>query len=170
MECPVCHYKEISEGNTTCPDCNSDLEAFDVLKRIKKRGKRKKTYLIICIILIILLVAALVLAIIFMRKNSAGIRTENGRLKEQVEQLHMQNDKIQTEKKELETKVAELNEKLRKANKPRTIEHLIKRGETLYLIAQKYYGDGWKYPKIACDNNIPDPDFIIAGHTLTIYK
>jgi hypothetical protein len=41
-------------------------------------------------------------------------------------------------------------------------------GDTLWAIAQRFYGDGSKYQKIADANGISDPDKIQVGQTLVI--
>ena len=41
-------------------------------------------------------------------------------------------------------------------------------GDTLWAIAERFYGDGSQYPKIASANGIANPDLIIAGQELTI--
>lgn len=46
--------------------------------------------------------------------------------------------------------------------------HKVVRGDTLWGIAQKYYGNGSRYPEIAKANNIKNPDLISVGQTLII--
>ena len=46
--------------------------------------------------------------------------------------------------------------------------HTVVRGDTLWGIAQKYYGNGNRYPEIAKANNIPNPDIINVGQRLYI--
>jgi len=46
--------------------------------------------------------------------------------------------------------------------------HKVARGDTLWGIAQKYYGNGSRYPEIAKANNISNPDLIHVGQTLII--
>lgn len=46
--------------------------------------------------------------------------------------------------------------------------HTVIKGDTLWGIAQKYYGDGNKYKDIAKANNISNPDIIHAGQKLII--
>jgi 5'-nucleotidase len=46
--------------------------------------------------------------------------------------------------------------------------HTIARGETLWRIARKYYGDGAKWRMIAEYNNIPDPNKLVIGQKLTL--
>ena len=51
-----------------------------------------------------------------------------------------------------------------------TTTYIVKDGDNLFSIAQKFYGSGFKYKKIAADNNITDPDAIRKGQSLTIYR
>ncbi|HET9257373.1 MAG TPA: LysM peptidoglycan-binding domain-containing protein [Pseudonocardiaceae bacterium] len=41
-------------------------------------------------------------------------------------------------------------------------------GDTLWAIAERFYGDGSQYPKIASANGIANPDLIMVGQELTI--
>lgn len=41
-------------------------------------------------------------------------------------------------------------------------------GDTLWAIAERFYGDGSQYPKIASANGIANPDLIMVGQKLTI--
>lgn len=44
----------------------------------------------------------------------------------------------------------------------------VKRGDCLWNLAKKYYGDGSKYTVLAKANNISNPNLIYTGDTLTI--
>lgn len=46
--------------------------------------------------------------------------------------------------------------------------HTVVKGDTLWAIAKKYYGDGNKYPEIARANNIANPNIISVGQKLLI--
>lgn len=46
--------------------------------------------------------------------------------------------------------------------------YTVERGDTLYVIAQQYYGDGSRWKEIADANNISDPRKIQPGDELTI--
>lgn len=46
--------------------------------------------------------------------------------------------------------------------------YTVVRGDTLWGIAQKFYGNGSRYPEIAKANNISNPDLIHAGQKLLI--
>ncbi len=41
-------------------------------------------------------------------------------------------------------------------------------GDTLWAIAERFYGDGNRYMEIATANNMDNPDMVSAGQTLTI--
>lgn len=49
-----------------------------------------------------------------------------------------------------------------------TRTHIVVRGDTLWGIAQKYYGNGNRYKDIAKANNISNPDIIHVGQKLLI--
>lgn len=71
----------------------------------------------------------------------------------------------QEEKKE-EAKITE-NRDTSTAAKPKT--HIVKRGDTLWGLAKKYYGNGSLYPKIVSANSkIKNPNLIIDGWELVI--
>ncbi len=46
--------------------------------------------------------------------------------------------------------------------------HIVQKGDTLYKIAQQYYGDGTRYPEIAVANNIDDVNMIHEWDMLEI--
>lgn len=48
--------------------------------------------------------------------------------------------------------------------------YTIKEEDTLFKIAEKYYGDGSKFENIAQANNLADPNDIVAGQVLQIPK
>ena len=71
----------------------------------------------------------------------------------------------QEEKKE-EAKITE-NRDASTAQKPKT--HIVKRGDTLWGLAKKYYGNGSLYPKIVGANpKIKNPNLIVDGWELVI--
>lgn len=48
--------------------------------------------------------------------------------------------------------------------------YTVKEGDTLFIIAQKYYSDGYKYSEIVKANNILNPDLVEVGQVLNIPK
>ena len=64
-----------------------------------------------------------------------------------------------------------IEEQLKKSAKeePKKVEvYEVKEGDTLFLITQKKYGDGFKYPQIASLNKIANPDLIEVGMKLNL--
>jgi len=53
-------------------------------------------------------------------------------------------------------------------NTPSAKYHTVQKGETLWAIAKKYYGNGNQYPKIVKANGIANPDIIHVGQKLLI--
>lgn len=49
-------------------------------------------------------------------------------------------------------------------------KYTVKEGDTLFVIAEKYYADGYQYPEIAKANNLTNPDQIEVGQVLQIPK
>lgn len=49
-------------------------------------------------------------------------------------------------------------------------KYTVKEGDTLFLIAQNYYKDGYKYTEIAKINNLTNPDALEKGQVLQIPK
>lgn len=49
-------------------------------------------------------------------------------------------------------------------------KYTVKEGDTLFLIAEKYYADGYKYPEIANANSMINVDAIEVGQVLEIPK
>lgn len=49
-------------------------------------------------------------------------------------------------------------------------KYIVKEGDTLFLIAEKYYSDGFKYNEIAQKNNLTNPDQIEVGQLIEIPK
>jgi cell division protein FtsB len=93
----------------------------------------------------------------------AAEQPEMQALKSENEQLSANYNKLLEEKESLE-------KELQLAKQNQYISHTIQKGEYLIEIAEKYWGDGSFYMKLAADNCIEDPDFIIAGNELIILK
>ncbi len=56
----------------------------------------------------------------------------------------------------------------KKVEDEKTINYVVKRGDTLWAIASKYLGSGTKYPQIAQENNIKNPNLIYPGQVFRI--
>ena len=49
-------------------------------------------------------------------------------------------------------------------------QYTVKTGDTLFVIAQKYYSDGWQFQTLADANKLTDVNLLEVGQTLTIPK
>ena len=56
----------------------------------------------------------------------------------------------------------------REVQKESSIKYVVQKGDTLWAIAAKYLGSGAKYPQIASENNIANPNLIYPGQVFTI--
>jgi len=170
MECPVCHSSGLSDETKACPQCDADLEAFQLLNKIEKTSKNRLIYgSIAAALFIILLVVWIVISAFYSEsheKKAEGYTTEEvTEIKADLAEAEKQNNDLNAYNKELLEKLAKANEA--KAMKEKI--YIVNEGETLFSIAKKIYGNGFKYIDLAKDNNIENPDIIIVGQKLTIY-
>lgn len=54
------------------------------------------------------------------------------------------------------------------AASPKVIEHVVKEGDTLWDLAEQYIQDPFRYPELARQSQIPNPDLIYPGQTVRI--
>lgn len=174
MDCPICQYKGLEDDAVFCPSCKTDLSAFQGLNAIQASFKKQKLLSTIFIVLFVLAALACVLIYLLSPPSSSSkeaeqklvqcessmktLQAENMQLKEKISLLEAKNEALTTEKEP--TAPA----------KQKSITHVVVAGETLYLIASKYLGNGELYKKIAADNGIPDPNIIVPGQEITINK
>lgn len=73
-------------------------------------------------------------------------------------------------KKTTSSKKKSTTQQVKTKKKTTTRKYTVKKGDTLWAIAKKYYGSGAKYPKIvaANKNKIKNPNLIHIGWVLTI--
>lgn len=169
MNCPVCKTSDLSDDIKTCPQCQSDLEAFQITKAMDRSNKNRLTFGILASILF---VTVLILWIFtgFTGKaksivNEEVQQAESHLLSAQVEQLQSENTQLKSENSKLQGKLSTTVEEKKKREKI----YVVKSGESMYSVARKVYGNGYKYVDLAKDNNIENPDQLIAGQKLVIY-
>ncbi len=51
-----------------------------------------------------------------------------------------------------------------------SVVYNVKKGDTLYKITKRYTGDGWNYPKVARENEIPNADLIYPKQKIKVPK
>ncbi|MEK6616806.1 MAG: LysM domain-containing protein [Bacteroidota bacterium] len=181
MNCPICNFSEVSEAATNCPACQSDLEIFAHLADARKQHLfQKRSVAVLAVLLVIAAVGWGATQFFDVAKNknlqadtTAGNATIAWLIKEK------ENDRLKAEITSFKNEIKTLNEVLSVAKKSSsegthlstasgTITHLVKEGESLWKIAEKYYKDGWQYKRISDDNGITDPQNIRAGMELKI--
>ena len=179
MECPVCHHKQSEEDALNCPNCHSNLEGFRVLDTIEQEQKRWKMLVYILSSFLLLVIAGwamsgqLVEEEVLMDKTSlyedslALQRSEIEWLSSEVQSLKESNAQMAEQITTIEV--------LEMAKDGETIEkdyhvHIVKQGESLWSIAEKYHDDGFKHEEIAGHNELNDPHFIEVGDTVIIKK
>lgn len=172
--------KETFEENTE----NAEENADDV-------KKKTKVPVIICIIcaIICLIATALILFIVPSKYNLLNkktpseenpveipLETEPEEIETEIEPEEIEEPEesviqeaqeeeviVVSEPEQVEPEVPETPEKV-----PEDITYKIKWGDTLWDIASTYYKNPWKYKKIARDNNIKNPDYIISGRKIIL--
>jgi LysM repeat protein len=168
MNCPVCQAKGLPDELKKCPQCESDLEVFQLTRKI---AKGRNTLLSITIITAILFIAVLLFWVLSQSSDNIApeeaehLRTENADLKAELENVSADKVRLLEEVEALKQEVARVEQEPVKREK----EYTVREGESLYGIARKMYGNGFRYVDIARDNNIKDPDMIRAGQKLKIH-
>jgi nucleoid-associated protein YgaU len=171
MNCPLCDYKGLADDVQNCPSCNADLSAYRSLDDVERAmQKQKKLTLLFIILFFVALIACA--AIYFLVPTGADATTKEVTEQTQAEDqaLKAENEKLNAEIITLQSDISRLESELMAAKEKQLTTHTIIWGETLYSLAEDYYGNGEKYLKLAADNCIEDPDFIIAGTELNIFK
>ncbi len=157
--CPICNKAGLSDyttNNVICPQCNSDLKAFNLLNAISNSNKSKiMTPLLMGISCFSLLLFVLYIKsysdIKYLVKNNIILEAKISRTNEAYLKLKIKSD-LQKKSEKLDTK----------------IKYVVKRGDYLYKIAQFFYNDGSYYRQIELDNNIKQPNNLKVGQILNI--
>jgi hypothetical protein len=170
MNCPVCNYGEINEDNSTCPQCNSDLEAIHLASKIGRQSRNRFIFGTIVFCLSFLFLVFLIIGIInkgdLTKQNLQTMTPEEiSVLKGDLENAKTVNKDLQTTNENLLTKLSVMETS--KSRKEQI--YLVREGETLFVIAREILGNGFRFTNIARDNNLSDPDKLKAGQKLIIY-
>ena len=169
MNCPVCASSGISDDQKLCPECQSDLEAFQLTRSVEKSSKWRLNYGVLFTILFLI---AIVLWFFKGTSGNAeaqeqeqGSQTEFNTTKMALEKANSENSNLKKENEQLTARLATFAEQSKKREKI----YMVQEGESLYSIARKVYGNGYKYVDLAKDNKIENPDQLIIGQKLVIY-
>ncbi len=188
MQCPVCKTKGINENAKRCPNCNSDLEAFQYIKKIEKSHRKNKNAVAI---LIILIIAGAIIWVYTYNNMKVAEKTKTAIETQKINRQQKQIEQLKSDKDQLMNKIVELRDKSNNfqkpispkyqnnnvidnkktsANKSKTFFYKVKKGETLRSIAKEFYGSKNKYLKIMSDNNLKNANKLRVGQRLKIYK
>lgn len=168
MDCPVCNSSGVTDESKKCPHCNADFEAFQLTKKIEKTSKNKLLFGWIAAILFFCALVVLILFFVMTPTTNQPSEKETQeliQLKADINNTQKQNESLLSKNKEL---TAQLDKKVEEKAKREKI-YIVNAGESLFTIARKVLGNGYKYQDIAKDNNISDPDILITGQKLVIY-
>jgi len=171
MDCPICNYKGLDADAMNCPSCNADLSAFLALDTVEASMKKQKKTTLIFIILFILACVACV-AIYFLASTYGTTAEDTDKLaayEAEIQTMKTENQQLNTLNANLLEENKKLKEEIEKAP-PAQVKHMIREGETLYIIARNYLGNGNLYSKIASDNGIENPDIISTGAEIIINR
>ena len=152
MECPVCRQGEVEEISQSCPQCHSNVQAFQVLESIEKKLKSRKYFIYFLSAFVLILIAAWSFT-----NSTSGDKL----LLDQTRQLYKDSlteqqsrfDELTVEFEEMELSNVILGEKLKtfefiqsSADGESPEEdyhvHVVKKGESLWSIAEEYHSDG----------------------------
>ncbi len=171
MDCPICDYKGLAEDAHNCPSCNAELSVFQALDSVEKSMQKQKERTLLFIILFFLaFLACFVIYFIFISGTDKETDAKLLASTAELQILKAENQKLKASITSLEAEQTRLKEEKEEEVISKPITHVIKEGESLYIIARNYLGNGDLYPKIAADNGISDPDIIISGTELIINK
>ncbi len=181
MNCPVCHEPDLDKSTKSCPKCSSDLELLTQIKITRKLLIRKNnTIALLSILLVIAILSAFYLSIKAKstlsgekEKVSRSLTKEEKVSKNQQYTLDMENQQKAAVSDTIKsfvdaTKKSESHDNNEKNQN--AIEHIVKKNDNLWRLAITYYQDGYKYQKIAHDNNIENPELLKIGQTIIIYE
>ncbi len=169
MKCPVCQADGLPDELDQCPQCESRLDVFHLTRRIAQARNRLFS---ITVVMAIVLVAV----ILYWLLSAPGTKppenpavdaaiSENASLKAELNKVNGERDRLLKEVAALKQAPANNEETPAK----RTKEYVVQNGETLFGIARKVYGNGFRYKDLARDNNLQDPSHIYTGQKLIIY-
>jgi len=191
MDCPICKNAQIEEGVSTCPQCNSDLEAFTHINNIDKQLSTRKKGMIVLVIALLLVTTGWAINY-FNQDNTPMVdeskkaTVENNDQSTEIEQLTNSVEAKKQQIIELKSLIDELESKggdtgedasdqeeevsISKEESGGTQIHVVQKNESLWEIAVNLLGDGCKFKNIADDNQISNPDLIAEGQEIKINK
>ena len=180
MSCPVCKHEQIEEGALRCPECDSDLSAFASLKQISNNKSRltRINWLLLSILFLALAGSGSSLYYLNYKnktkseKSAVSLEKNNTELKQIKQKVKKGQNKIKELQMALSTLKQELENTSSDTTEVSTTEgfslHIVEEGETLWSIAERYYGNTVAVKKLLKQNKLAHPKFIKVGEPLVI--
>ena len=174
MNCPICKHPDLTVAIPSCPTCGSDIEIFSIINKLDLQIKKLKQTRMALLITFCLGVLLLAFAYTRHKGKTEIILNQQTKInylkqKDSVHQANINELKKQLEEKEIQKQTQTTVTVAKKEISP-DARRIVKKGETLWVIAKKELGNGFKYDKIAKDNNLQNPDKLIIGTELKIKK
>ncbi len=185
MKCPVCQTTGLAREINKCPNCHADLQAYSLLWSLNKKRKYGLGLLISFFVLAVLFC----LAWLFAPIEGKDVKSKENReqLVQEIQVITAENDQLMKSLhdseaivKHQDSVISHLEGELSQMKKSASADvasskdpyrvHIVEKGETLFEIAEAFYGDGFGYKRIANDNSLSNPDIILTGQRLKIYK
>jgi len=150
MNCPICNKSDINLNEDKCPQCDADLSFIHTIGKLQKRLVQRKLAIIFSII-------AIILTIIFLslynqaKENIIDLKTERDLLIDSVNNANSYLNDV-------------------RINAQQTKQYIIysvKRNDSLWELANYFYGRGNLFKKIMNENNLKS-DKLIVGQKLKI--
>jgi len=179
-KCPVCQHEHPDEDLLNCPECDSDLSSFAQLKQISNNKSRliKTNWLLLSVLVLIL--AGSGGGLYYQnskntsknQKSATTLEKNNTELKQMKQKVKKGQNKI----KELQMALSSLKQELENTSIDSTelsntegySLHIVEEGETLWSIAERYYGNSVAVKKLLKQNKLAHPKFIKVGEPLVI--
>lgn len=177
MDCPICDKKGLSGNETHCPQCESDLTGFHIIKAVdhyqksieidltkakeaENRNKRslRNIYTISALIVIILFTTVIWLT-----------TDKNNKLDAVKAHYQAENDSIVNllnTNRELVNKLEQKNDSLK--NDQKYVRYIVRSGDNLTKVAQLFYGKSSLYVNIMKDNALTENEILYPGDTIMI--
>lgn len=159
MNCPVCKKAGLPEDVDICPQCDSDLTQFKIIRNIKKSQQNTKRIIFVLIVLLIFSLSSL--SLVYFN----GLRQRNINKKELIE---YSSDSVMIYKSLL----SEANQKIEslkiKKKDYAIVNYKVKKGDNLTKISYMFYGNTKMIYKLANENNIKDIDIIFINQIIKV--
>ncbi len=165
MKCPICNFQELADNTTSCPECKSDIGLLNDVKTVSKTIRKNIIYFIFLFLLFVCIIL-IGLKVIHKQKNLIN------NVQQSVENLTKENISLKNTLSDLQknnrVETPATADTITKQDKKSQTEYIVQKNDNLWIIAQKFYGYGFKYKKIADDNNISKPYVVLVGTKLKI--